>query len=64
MNTDYPSGKAKLRFYPSSLQDFDMNSDVSMQMLYSNVKEHGMLDGYNIGAPLLIDNILKHLPGV
>ena len=58
-NVDYSSGKALLRFYPSSLDTIQINDDISYKLLYGRDQK-----GEPTQNSLTIQDVLNCIPGV
>lgn len=57
-NNDLAGGRAKLRFYPSSMDKISFNDDISLRLLYPTVSNK------HIRTSVTIKEILNAIPGI
>lgn len=58
---DYPSGLAKINFYPSSLDAIQIKDDISFKLLYAR---NNSLPEYMTSNSITISDILNTIPGI
>lgn len=58
--TELPSGKAKLHFYPSSMDSIAVNDDVSFKLLYSHYRDTPPFNKMS----LTLNDIIETIPGI